>query len=421
MSSSSTITALDIGTTKICAIIAEQEDDERIIARGIGVSRSKGITKGIVTDLESAADSIRDALMAAEKTADIKSGPVTIGISGEHIACLNATKIIAPKHLGAQVTNADIKRLSDISDAIVLPPEREIIHVIPRFYSVDGQPGIIKPVGMHANRLELEAHVITGLSTFIRNMVKCVNMAGYGVADIVYTALAEIDAVLTEHEKESGVALIDIGGGTTDIIVVANNRIWFSASIPVGGNYVTRDISIGLRTELDEAENIKLRHGRASVDESENPQIFQARIADSEDVRTLPINVLVEIIEPRMSEICNLILGRLNDSNCLSLISSGVVFTGGGSQIRGLEELASHIFGVPVRIGKSRAIFDIDESMLQPAYSSAVGLALYATKRHGVRATAEDPIAILKTTIMNTTKCIKGFIESLRKRIFNFR
>lgn len=347
---------------------------------GIGVTPCTGLKKGLVTDLSATTAAIRDAISKAETMADEDIRSVYAGITGEHIACMNSRSVMALSHPGGEVTESDVERLLESARAVVVPPDREIIHAIPRSFTVDGQTGINSPIGMHANRLEVETHIVTGLSSLIHNVVKCVRQAGCTVQEAVLEPIATAESVLLPAEKRMGAALIDIGGGTSDLVIYIDGQVYYSAVIPVGGNHVTRDISIGLRTELAEAEKIKLTHGCTAVDDSGSHEILKVRSIGCDEPRLLPKKILAEIIEPRMSEICGFGMDHMESAGCLERIPAGLIFTGGGSLIPGFRELAAEVTGLPVRIGKPAGLSGMTDEISGPMYSTAVGLVIYGSR-----------------------------------------
>jgi cell division protein FtsA len=376
------VTGLDIGTTKVCAVIAELTEGEQPNVIGVGISSCAGLKKGIVVEMESTIASIRDAIGKAERMAGEHVQSVVVGVTGEHIACLNSRSVIAINHPGREIVESDLDRLMENAKNIVLPPEREIIHAIPRWYSIDGQKGMSSPVGMHGNRVEMETHIVTGLSSFIQNVVKCVHEAGLTVDATVLEPIAAGESVLTDAEKDLGVAVVDIGGGTSDLAIYVDGEVTYSAAVPIGGTHVTKDIAIGLRADPDEAERAKIGYGHATLPEEQEMDGFSVTGLGSAKTRTLPKKVLVEIIEPRMSELCSLVMDKIDDFGGDSTLPAGIVFTGGGSQIRGLAELATSISGLPARVGSPNGLTGLIESISSPSYSTAVGLVLFWNKYH---------------------------------------
>ena len=371
------ITGLDVGTTKVCAVIAEIESDSRPNVIGVGVSPCAGLKKGIVVDLEATTSAIQDAVARAERMAGREVRSVVVGVTGEHIACLNSRSVVAITHPRREISGDDVERLLDSARVIALPPEREIIHAIPRWYSIDGQVGVQSPVGMHGNRLEVETHVITGLSSFLQNVVECVDQAGLAVEATALEPIATAESVLLPAEEDLGVALLDIGGGTSDLAIYIDGEIYYSAVIPVGGNHVTRDVAVGLRTAIEEAERVKLAWGSALVSEVDSAESFEVTSLGSDKLRQLPRRVLAEIIEPRMAEICYLVGEQIRKAGCEERLPAGLVFTGGGSQLQGLPELASSVLDLPARIAVPTGVTGLVEAVSSPVCATAVGLVLY--------------------------------------------
>jgi cell division protein FtsA len=371
------ITGLDVGTTKVCAVIAEIEPESRPNIIGVGTYPCAGLKKGIVVDIESTTHAIHNAITGAERMAGREVRSVVVGVTGEHIACLNSRSVVAITHSGREISSNDVERLLDSARVVVLPPDREIIHAIPRWYSVDGQVGVRSPVGMHGNRLEVETHVVTGLSSFLQNVVKCVDQAGLSVSGVVLEPIATAESVLLPAEEDLGVALLDIGGGTSDLAIYFDGQIYHSVVIPVGGNHVTRDIAVGLRTTIEEAERVKLLYGCALVSGVEPSESFEVSSLGSDKVRQLPRKVLAEIIEPRMVEVCHLMQDQIKKAGCEERLPAGLVFTGGGAQLPGLPELASAVTGLAARVGTPTGVSGLVEAVRSPSCATAVGLVLF--------------------------------------------
>ncbi|MCL6519244.1 MAG: cell division protein FtsA [Armatimonadetes bacterium] len=368
------ISSLDIGTTKICCLVAEITTGASLEILGVGITPCTGLRKGVVVDIASTVSAIRKAVEEAQKMAGERIDSVVVGITGEHIACLNSRSVVAITHPRREITEADLERALESSRTIVLPSDREIIHAIPRWYSVDGQRGIRAPIGMHGNRLEVETHVVTGVSTFLQNVLKCVHQAGLSVDGTVLEPVATGECVLLPAERELGVALADIGGGTSDVAAYIEGEIYFSGIVPVGGNHVTKDISVGLRTTIEEAERIKLNYGYAAIKFVGNDESFEFTSIGSNKVRRLPQKVLAEIIEPRAAEMCQLIGEQIEKAGCREKLSAGLVLTGGGALLRGLPELMSEVLGFPVRVGAPSNLTGHASAVSSPACSTAVGL-----------------------------------------------
>ena len=368
------IVGLDIGTTKICAIVAEATEAGVDIV-GIGTHPSKGLRKGVVVDIDATVDSIKHAVEEAELMADCEITSVYAGIAGGHIDGFNSHGIVAVKN--QEVTESDVRRVIDAAKAVAIPMDREVIHVIPQEFIIDEQDGIREPIGMSGVRLEAKIHIVTAAVTSAQNIVKSANKAGLNVVDIVLEPLASAEAVLAQDERELGVCLIDIGGGTTDIAVFVDGSIKHTSVLGIGGYHLSNDVAVGLRTPFDEAERIKKRFGVAS-----------ARFLGSDDVITVPSvggrrprevsrKILCEIIEPRMEEILGLAQQEIVKSGLDTRIPSGVVLTGGCAALSGIAELAEEIFEAPVRLGSPANIGGLQDVVRDPMYATGVGLILF--------------------------------------------
>src|SRR5579871_3310814 len=375
------ITGLDIGTTKVCAIIAEVTEHGEILVTGVGVAPSTGMKKGVVIDIDSTVRAVEEAVTKAARQADREVESVYVGVTGEHIASLNSNGRIAITHPDREITHGDVDRVLEAARVIVLPPDRQILHAIPRSYSIDGQNGIRHPVGMSGTRLEVQTHIVHGATTFLQNVEKCVTRAGLEVVEAVLEPLATGEAVLLQAEKDLGVCLVDIGGGTSDLSVFVNGEVYYSAVIPVGGNHVTNDVAYGLTVAHDEAERLKTESGSALAEMVSEEDVIQVRQIGREESRKLRRRALVQIIEPRMQELFDLVLAELRKSECLPRIPAGLVISGGGSQLKGCSEVAQQVLGLPVRIGRPHGVGGLGETLEHPMYATAVGLVLYGARQ----------------------------------------
>jgi len=374
MSSRYQVNSLDIGTTKVCCIIAETGADEPTEILGVGMSPCSGLRKGVVVDIGETTDAIQNAVRQAVDMADLDVHSVVVGITGGHIASLNSRGVTAITHPRREISDEDIRRVLDVAETIVIPPEREILHTIPREYSVDGQAVAEIPVGMYGNRLEVEVHVVTGVSTFLQNVLKCVGEAGLSVEEVVFEPIATAECVLLAAEKQLGVALVDIGGGTCDVAIYLGGEIYYSGAVPIGGSHVTSDIAIGLRTTIEEAERVKIAHGCAKVLDTVKSEVFEFTSLGTEELRLLPTKVLAEIIEARALEICESVGEHIDKAGCRERLSAGLVLTGGGSQLRGLPDLMSDTLGMPVRLAVPTGLSGHTDLVKNAACSTAVGL-----------------------------------------------
>ncbi len=371
------IVGLDIGTTKICAVVGEVTDEGLEII-GIGTSPSKGLRKGVVINIESTVRSIKNAVEEAELMAGCEIDSVYAGIAGGHIKGFNSHGIVAVKD--KEVKEADIVRVIDAAKALAIPLDREVIHVLPQEYIIDDQDGIQEPLGMCGVRLEAKVHIVTAAVTSAQNIVKSANRAGLNVADIVLQQLASSEATLSNDEKELGVLLVDIGGGTTDMAVFTEGTIKHTGVLSIGGNQVTGDIAVGLRTPTNEAEKIKIKHGCAMTSMIEKDETIEVPSVGGRRARIISRQILGEIIEPRVEEIFTLVNRELIKSGYEGLVASGVVLTGGTAQMEGIVELAEQVFNLPVRRGMPVGIGGLVDVVKSPIYATGVGLVLYGMR-----------------------------------------
>jgi cell division protein FtsA len=371
------VVGLDIGTTKICAVVGEVNPDGIDIV-GLGTHPSVGLRKGVVVNIESTVDSIKRAIEEAELMAGCEITSVYAGIAGGHIKGFNSHGIVAVK--GSEVTQKDIERVIDAARAVAIPPDREVIHVLPQEFIVDEQGGIQDPLGMSGVRLEAKIHIVTGAVTSAHNLVKCANRAGLDVCDIVLQSLASSDAVLNKEEKDLGAALIDFGGGTTDLAIFKGKSIKHTSVLAVGGNNLTNDVSVGLRTPMAEAEKIKIRYGTCLADNVSKDETIEVAGVGGRKPRTLSRQILAEILEPRVEEIFDLINREIYRAGMEDIVTSGVVVTGGSCLLEGVSDIAEAIFGLPTRIGKPMGIRGLVDVVNNPMYATAVGLVVYGAR-----------------------------------------
>jgi len=402
------IAGLDIGTTKTCCVVAEVDlDEQKVDIIGVGVEPCKGVRKGVVVDLEATTESIRKAAEKAQHMAgSVVVRSVVVGITGEHISSLNSRGVIAITGQDREIAPGDVERVIEASKVIVLPPDREIIHSIPRGFAVDGQDGIKDPVGMSGSRLEVETHIVTGSTNFLDNVGKCVQRAGLAIDMTVLEPIASSCAVVMPAEKDLGVAMIDVGGGATDVAVFTSGEIYYTSVLPVGGNHVTNDIAVGLRASVDEAERVKILYGQASGDMYAEDEEFSITRLGADSPGDLPREILTKIIEPRMQEILQMAREEIIKSGYYDMLPAGVVFTGGGSMMPGAIELAEQVLGMPVRQGTPRDIRGLSDTVESPVCATAVGLVVYAATHH-----AEEHAEVRSATI-------KQGIKDVFRRIF---
>jgi len=373
----SIVVGLDIGTTKICTVVGELTDGQIHII-GLGTYPSKGLRKGVVINIDSTVQSIKKAVEEAELMADCHIASVYAGIAGGHIKGINSHGVIAIKN--KEITPSDVKRVIDAASAVAIPMDREVIHILPQEFIVDDQDGIKDPVGMSGVRLEGRVHIVTGAITSAQNIIKCANRAGLDVDDIVLEQLGSSEAVLTPEEKELGSAIIDIGGGTTDLVIFVNGSIKHTSVFSLAGSHITNDISVGLRTPAEEAEKIKIRYGCALTAMVRKDETIEVPSVGGRKPRVLSRQTLTEIIEPRVEEILSLVHDEVVRMGYANLIPAGVILTGGSAILEGIPELAEQIFNLPVRRGTPVGIGGLVDLVNSPMYATGVGLVLYGSR-----------------------------------------
>jgi len=365
------IVGLDIGTTKVCAIVGEPTEVGLDIV-GIGTHPSRGLRKGVVVNIEATVNSIRRAVEEAELMAGGEITQVYTGIAGSHIKGVNSHGIVAIKEREVKAT--DVDRVIDAAQAIAIPLDRELIHVIPQEFVVDEQDGVKDPVGMSGVRLEAKVHIVTGAVTSAQNVIKCCNRAGLNVCDIILEQLASSEAVLSQDEKELGVALVDIGGGTTDIAIFSRGALIHTSVLALGGNHITNDVAVGLRTPAHEAERIKQKYGCALTSLVSKDETIEVPSVGGRNPRIVSRQILAEIIEPRLEEIFSLVRQEIVRAGCEDLVAAGIVLTGGTAIIDGGPELAEQVFHLPVRRGVPHNIGGLVDVVKSPMFSTGVGL-----------------------------------------------
>jgi len=377
------ITGLDVGTTKVCAVIGEVTPAGGLDVIGIGTSPSRGLRKGVVVNIDSTVEAIKKAVGEAEQMAGVEVGSVYAGLSGGHIRGVNSRGVVAVSGKNKEVGPADLERALEAARAINLPPDREIIHVLPQTYVVDDQDGVKEPLGMSGVRLEVEVHIVTAAVTSVQNVIRSVNRAGLTVQDIVLEPLAASEAILSPDEKELGVLLIDIGGGTTDVALFRDGAIWHTGVLALGGDHISNDIAVGLRTPTAEAEELKKRHGCALTALVREEETVDVPSVGGRKPRQLSRQILSEIIQPRVEEIFTLVARDLARAGLEDAPAAGVVVTGGTAIMDGLPELAGQVFDLPVRRGTPEGVGGLDDVVQSPIFATAVGLALYGIRTGG--------------------------------------
>jgi cell division protein FtsA len=370
------IVGLDIGTSKVVALVGEITADGSIEVIGLGSQPSRGLKKGVVVNIESTVQSIQRAVEEAELMADCEINAVYAGIAGSHVRSLNSHGVVAIRD--REVTHGDVEHVIDAAKAVAIPADQRILHVLPQEFIIDGQEGIRDPIGMSGVRLEAKVHIVTGADSAAQNIIKCVQRCGLVVEDVVLEQLASSYAVLTDDEKELGVCLVDVGGGTTDIAVFGSGAIRHTAVIPIAGDQVTNDIAVSMRTPTQYAEDIKIRYACALSQLANPDESIEVPSVGDRPARRLARQTLAEIVEPRYEELFNLIREELRRSGFEEVIAAGIVLTGGSARMEGAIELAEEIFHVPVRLGLPGHVKGLSDVVRNPIYSTGVGLLLYA-------------------------------------------
>jgi cell division protein FtsA len=370
------LVGLDIGTSKVAALVGELKDDNQIEIIGIGTHPSRGLKKGVVVDIESTVQSIQRAVEEAELMAGCEIHSVHAGIAGSHVRSLNSHGITAIKEV--EVTQADVDRVIDAARAVAIPADQKILHILPQEFIIDDQEGIREPIGMCGVRLEARVHMVTGAVSAAQNIIKCIRRCGLEVDDLVLAQLSSSYSVLGDDEKELGVCVVDIGGGTTDLAVFTDGAIRHTAVIPIAGDQVTNDIAVALRTPTQHAELIKVKHACALAQLAANSESIEVPSIGDRPPRRLSRQTLAEVVEPRYEELLTLLHNELRRSGFEDLVAGGVVLTGGSSKMEGLIELAEEVFHMPVRLGVPQYVIGMDEVVNNPIYSTGVGLLMYA-------------------------------------------
>lgn len=375
------VVGLDIGTTKVTAIVGEVAEDG-INVIGIGTHPSKGLRKGVVVNIDATVDSIRKSVEEAELMAGCEITSVYAGVAGSHIKGINSRGIVAIKDREVKAT--DVKRVIEAAQAVAIPADREIIHVIPQEFIIDDQDGVKDPIGMSGTRLEVKVHIVTAAIPSAQNIIKCCNRAGLNVNEIILEQLAGSESVLGQDEKELGVVLIDIGGGTTDIAIFNGGSVMYTSVLPLGGNHLTNDVAVGLRTPAQEAEKIKQKYGCVLSSLVQKEETIEVPSVGGRHPRILSRQILAEILEPRVEEIFNLVSQEIARSGYEDRIAAGIVLTGGCSMLEGMPDLAEQVFNLPVRHGLPRGIGGLIDVVKSPMYATAVGLVLSGAKSTAV-------------------------------------
>lgn len=412
------VVGLDIGTTKVCAVVASIDDRDRIHILGVGKAASEGLNRGVVVNIDKTVNAIKTAVEQAQLASGIEVNSVNVGIAGDHIRSIRSKGVITINNRDKEITVQDVERLLEDCQRIMLPPDQQILHVIPQEFVVDGQDGISDPVGMSGMRMEAEVHIITGLVSAAKNLYRCVERAGFQVADIILEPLASSYAVLDDEEKEAGVVLVDIGGGTTDLAVFQDNTIRHTAVIAIAGKKVTDDIRMGLSVLDDQAEKLKQKHGECFVDMIEEDESITIPGIAGRPPKEITKSILAKIIQARMEEILEIIAIEVKRSGYADSLSAGIVLTGGGSLIRNICPLANEVLGLDAKIGKPLGLAGgLTEEVNNPMYATSVGLVLHALKTGGMESQAMVPSSSkgsgVEKVMNNITDRMKSWFKEL--------
>lgn len=389
---SNMIVGLDIGTSKVVAIVGELKADGSLNIVGIGSHRSRGLKKGTVVNIESTVETIQRAVEEAELMAGCRIHSVYAGIAGSHIRSMNSHGIVAIRD--REVTRADIDRVIDAAQAVAIPADQRVLHILPQEYIIDSQEGVKEPLGMSGVRLEAKVHLVTCAINAVQNIEKCIKRCGLQVEEIILEQLASSYAVLTEDEKELGVCMVDIGGGTTDIAVFTEGAIRHTGVIPIAGDQVTNDIAMALRTPTDNADEIKIKYACALTQLASPGEMIMVPGVGDRPARELSRQALAEVVEPRYDELFTLIKAELQRSGYENLMAAGIVLTGGTSKMEGVIELAEEIFHMPVRLGMPQGVRGLADIVRNPIYSTGVGLLLYGMKQQHQQERSHNPVPV---------------------------
>ena len=372
------VVGLDVGTSSVVAVVGESLDDGSCDIVGLGVAESRGIKRGVVVNLEAAVDSIKKAIEEAELMAGVEIDSVHLALSGPHVKGFNSRGVIAVAGKTREISRDDVRRAIEAAKAVALPAGREILHVLPQDFVVDEQDGIGAPIGMTGARLEVNVHVVTGAQSSTQNIIACVNRAGVAVVDTVIEQLAAAEAVITADEKELGVALVDIGGGTADVAIFERGSLWHTAVVAVGGEHFTNDIAVGLRTPIPDAEKLKRKTGCALSSMVDEDETIEVASVGGRKPRLMARRIVSEILQPRAEEIFHLVWDEIRRAGYEKALNSGIVLTGGGSILEGMPEIAEQIFDLPVRRGCPVGVGGLADHVNSPEFATPVGLVLYA-------------------------------------------
>ena len=396
------VAAIDVGTTKVCTIMGDVDTEGSLRVLGVGVGPSQGLQKGLVVNVNEAKEAIRESIKKAERTAGYKLESAYVGVTGRHISSVNNHGVIAITRGDQLVRPADLKRVLQVARTVKVPSDHKVLHIIPRTYVVDGQEGVKNPVGMHGFRLDVEAHIITAAVTSVQNLTKCIRGLGLEIDDLVMEPLASAEAVLSEEERNDGVMIADIGGGTTDIAILKEDTICHTSVLPVAGHLITRDISVGLGLSPELSESMKKKYGNVG------PSADTAVDADktlTEDGHAVSYRDLNEIIRIRVEELVRLIMMELPRTDYSKFIPAGLVLTGGSANLPGIAELAQDVARIPVRVGEPVSLYGVSDQLRDPAYATSVGLLLWKMRNQSVSTWV--PQSGIRTMLSNVFRLFK--------------
>jgi len=404
--------AIDVGTTKVATIIGDLDAEERLRVLGVGVAPSAGITKGMVENIHDATEAIRVSVEKAERASGLQIGGAHVGIAGSHIGSVNTRGITAIADRGHAITAYDVDRALDGARNLSLPTNREILHVIPRYYAVDGQDNVSDPVGMHGQRLDVDTHIITGAVSAMRNLARCVEEAGVAIEGMVLEPLASADAVLRDEERRQGVVLADVGGGTTDVAIFVGGAVFHTAVLPVGGYHLTHDLVVGLRVPFEAAEAAKIEHGNALPSAVSHGEVVELEAFGGEGRIEVHRRGICKILQARSEEILEMIFAEVRQAGYNEMISAGLVLTGGSANLPGFMPLAHDVLNMPVRIGYPLPLAGLADSLANPAYATGVGLLHWAMREGGrhVRPAPAAAHAAAPRWFSGVRRMIRGFL-----------
>ena len=383
------VVALDVGTTKVATLIGEVEPDRALNIVGVGTAPSQGMRKGVVVNIDEVATSISEAIEQCVRISGYRVEAAFVGVTGAHVEGLNTKGVVAVSSNAQEIAHSDVDRAMEAARVQAISADREVLHVLPRGYTLDGQEGVRDPVGMSGHRLEAQIHIVTAATTAVHNLVRAVRRAGVNIDKLVLQPLAAAEAVLTAAERDVGVALVDIGGGTTDIAVFQDLGVAYTSTLPVGGSHITNDLALGLRAPVSLAEEVKIQYGSTIAADFEAGDVVDLKTYDNEEGEPVSRRLIAEIIESRMQEIFALVKRELDRAGFGRLLPAGVVLTGGTAELKDIRRLGRDVLGMPVRIGKPSGVVGLTDTVTRPAYAISVGLLLWA------RWTEIDPAAVV--------------------------